>query len=121
MIELFGYLFVIICVICYILAACALLCTIVIPRIRYNNYYENYNFHYSACIEVNQNMEIWHFRLSQLANSTLYTVGFREVSGLNSFKNFYKSPAIAEKPRDSFMSVEMLAGVWLTQQIASTW
>jgi len=31
-----------------------------------------------------------------------------------------KSPAIAEKPRDSFMSVEMLADVWLTQQIAST-
>jgi len=31
-----------------------------------------------------------------------------------------RAPAIAEKPRDSFMSVEMLADVWLTQQIAST-
>jgi len=27
-------------------------------------------FHYSACIEIKQNMEIWHFRLSQLANSS---------------------------------------------------
>jgi len=31
-----------------------------------------------------------------------------------------RAPAIAEKPRDSFMSVEMLADVWLTQQITST-
>ena len=32
--------------------------------------YENYNFHYSARIEIKQNVEIWHFRLSQLANSS---------------------------------------------------
>jgi len=31
-----------------------------------------------------------------------------------------RAPAIAEKQRDSFMSFEMLADVWLTQQIAST-
>ena len=27
-------------------------------------------WHYSACIEIKWNMEIWHFRLSQLANSS---------------------------------------------------
>ena len=45
--------------------------------------------------------------------SAVYTVYYIET----------RAPAIAEKPRDSFMSVEMLAdvGLWLTQQIASTW